>query len=253
MVFNSAIYFVLIYNTYEADMEQAVAEVLTIGSLGSIPPYIIIILLAGAIATIAATFLGPYIAYMIEIRKSYIIPFKKWCAELYGELVEFEGRYYHSSNVKPDPNNNPYSYIIDLRDLHNTLIKSFQWKPIIERSLSKEGFECLNNLLNDIDGIWHSLQYRYGFNLQGEGWESELVKLDNVVGIANDKKGYIEDDKNLKKYFCSDSNKPTCRGCVEVLKKWLEKQAPKSLMRDVAIVVAIIIIIAFIIIVWISY
>lgn len=144
--------------------------------------------IVGAVLT---TWLGPKFAEMFKLRETYLVPFRKWCSEFYGELDEFQRRYLNS-NV----NYSSYSdvqIIDDYRAFHEIVMSAPMWVGKIE----KERSELANNvkgLIDIVDQFWHRLETQYNLQLQNR---MDIAQLNNRQAVADEIRQHFTNSRQI--------------------------------------------------------
>jgi hypothetical protein len=87
---------------------------------------LILNLLGAVIGGVLIVLIGPWVAEKFKLRESYIVPFRKWCTEFYGDLYEFKFRYV-DKEIESFQEYSDIQVILDYRSLHNSLIDSYIW------------------------------------------------------------------------------------------------------------------------------
>lgn len=136
----------------------------------------VITAIIGLAAGSLLTLLAQRVRFKFELNRIYLAPFRKWCADFYGELDEFWTRYFsrkitrtHYSNVQ---------IIDDWRALHEVVKDGPKWLAKVkkeEKEQEEQGKEekgdqkianKLNDLLNTIDYLWHKAEDKYNVALK---------------------------------------------------------------------------------------
>ena len=152
------------------------------------------------IGGILAYIVGPYFSERFKLRtelaKVYLVPFRKWCSNFYGELSEFnkrylKGEYSHVSDLQ---------IIVDYRDLHETLRYAPCWIGKIGKE-SESTRDNLWNLMEIVDIFWHSLENIYSSDLPSRDdvnlfiTDIKMLPKDKRQEIAYKIREHIEDKK----------------------------------------------------------
>jgi hypothetical protein len=175
--------------------------------------------LAGVtIASLITLFLVPKVRELSKLREIYIAPFRKWCGDTCGELLEFYKRYSeekerrapypqkHPSLVerrwKRSHSQTPLLLIIDFKALHDVLEHAPRWLSKIEND-ENEIAEKFWKLISDVDNSWHSLQCKYPVLASSRNFLTLISNLIDQGGFDNIADEIWEDhvEKNLN---CDD-------------------------------------------------
>jgi len=101
-------------------------------------------------------------SHNLELKRVYLAPFKKWCAEFYDELHEFKERYLNSGTQRDISD---LQVIDDWRSLHDVSAYASGWLAKVR--LEDEALaRTLEDLLCTIDESWHKLEDCYQFVLK---------------------------------------------------------------------------------------
>jgi len=122
----------------------------------------IFIVLSFIIGILFAYLIGPWISERFklktELARLYFAPFKKWCADCYGEVYEFQNRYL---GKKFCPKKYSGIQIIDdFREIHERIRFLSKWLAKIEKNDNKR-VEIFWKFLDKIDCFWHNLEDRH--------------------------------------------------------------------------------------------
>jgi ABC-type Fe3+/spermidine/putrescine transport system ATPase subunit len=120
-------------------------------------------LLGVIIGVVGTVFLAPRIREQFKLREIYLAPFRKWCADFYGELDEFYERYL-SSSVKRN-NYSDVQIIDDWRALHEVVMDGPKWLARVKKE-DKEIAKNFRKLLGTIDRYWHKFEEKYNVRLK---------------------------------------------------------------------------------------
>lgn len=122
-------------------------------------------LLAGpTIGFIFGYLIAPWISEKFRLKtelvRVYLLPFKKWCADFYGEVYEFKKRYLEKKSSYDDLSS--IQIIDDFREMHERMRFAPKWLAKIGKKETgkkdKEKVKMFWKLLNDIDCFWHNLE-----------------------------------------------------------------------------------------------
>ena len=191
------------------------------------------------LATLITLFCVPKVREWIKLREIYLAPFRKWCGDTCGELLEFYERYKKKPQSPPQSTSilhhmsecyrrcmedirwkeeNPQNHlllIIDFGELHEVLKKAPKWIAKIKKEEERiSGGERISNklldLMNAVDEIWHSLQLQdshHSLAYEGENFAehilNEINNRDELENIATEiwRGGFRFSDGKIK---CKD-------------------------------------------------
>lgn len=176
---------------------------------------IVIAAIISAIVSFIIGFWGPKIGEKFMLRKKYLVPFREWCTEFYGELYEFNYRY-----LKSDYSDVSSLQIInDYWQLHEVLRYVTRWIG----KLKKEDVSVRDNiwkLLQLVDVFWHNLEESHKKEIPSEEktkrFEAGIKELENT---AQDKIA-----EEIKKHI--ESNSQTYINIINGLNDYLEAKVP---------------------------
>lgn len=183
-------------------------------------------IIAAVIAGATTALLGPWVKEKFVVREQYVVPFKKWCGELYGELTEFKSRYAMEKDgnfVFSQTEISDVLIILDFRSLHEALIDAPKWIGKIEKDEGKESVACKNlrDLIDMVEKGWHALENEHGNELPSA--ESTKKFNEGIKGLENDKRNAIATQirthlKEKRTYYTGDK--------FERISDYLHKQVP---------------------------
>jgi hypothetical protein len=143
-----------------------------------------------------------------ELNKEYLVPFKKWCAETYGELLEF-WRSYKSSVL---PGTSDLEIVIDYCYLHEALAYAPRWTITMPEDVRNNLWE----IIREVDTTWHNIEQKYQCYIHDR--ESAVKLFQSAIGfkIAKEVK-----DKLPYKFKGQD---PWKKDKIKALLDFLEKE-----------------------------
>jgi len=172
---------------------------------------------SGIIGLIAGVIIGLVTARLqhnLELDRIYLAPFRKWCADFYDELYEFERRYLDSQAQSTKYSN--IQVIDDWRSLHDILAYATGWLARIQKE-DKKLYCQLETLVREIDEFWHGLETQHQFVLRdrkdiiGLG----LVKQNKIANALDNKRIYLLQTKEHK-------------NSIDKVLKYLRKKIPSE-------------------------
>jgi len=162
-------------------------------------------LLGVAIGVVGTVFLAPKIREKFKLREIYLAPFRKWCADFYGELDEFWGKYLSCTANRTNYSN--VEIIDDWRALHEVVMDGPKWLAKIKTE-DETIANKLDNLLRIIDHIWHESEEEYNVRLRDRFDIISLGKVirermaDHLWGAKDkSKKNILEDREAITPYL----------------------------------------------------
>lgn len=185
------------------------------GIMGLILNSILIATIITGVVTVFSLLFGPRIGEKFMLRSKYLVPFREWCTEFYGELYEFNYRY-----LKSDYSGVSSLQIInDYWQLHEVLRYVTRWIG----KLKKEDVSVRDNiwkLLQLVDVFWHNLEKSHKKEIPSEEktkrFEAGIKELDHA---AQDKIA-----KKIKEHIVSNSQ--TYINIIDGLNDYLEAKVP---------------------------
>lgn len=172
----------------------------------------------GAGFAIIAAIFTTWISWRLELRRIYLAPFRKWCAESYGELYEFKSRYLEENrDLSEIPD---VLIILDYRDLHEVLRYAPRWIGKVRKEDEDVANEFIE-LVKEVDKRWHSLELPSTKDVETfEKWFLELNK-NKRKKTAKRARGHLEEIcEHLK-----DVKKQELQR-IDIILKYLEKRIP---------------------------
>ena len=169
------------------------------------------------ISVIVGVLIAPKINEKFKLRGIYLAPFRKWCAETYGELDEFYKRYFIGEKLGRLPKDY-LLLILDYRDLHETLRYAPQWIGKIRKDKKATG-EKFWMLMNKVDKSWHRL---------GQDFRHSLPAVDDVKIFEEHIKNSLSDveQKKIATKIWKDM-KALSRDDIAKILDFLYKRLPK--------------------------
>jgi len=138
---------------------------------------------------IITVLVGPWVAEKFKIRENYIVPFREWCTEFYGNLNEFDYRYTDKNKGNLDKLSD-IQIILDYRSLHDCLIDSHKWLGKISKE-NEDVSDLLTKLEEVVDGFWHHLEDQHPDKLPSVGDVKEFNR--NIKLLSRDDRKEIAD------------------------------------------------------------
>jgi hypothetical protein len=89
---------------------------------------ILISIAGGAVSgSLITHFIGPWMKEKYKLREIYLVPYKEWCGDMYGEVLEFEHLCKHKHTLSDD-------YIVfHFWEIHNTVRHGHKWMGKIKK------------------------------------------------------------------------------------------------------------------------
>lgn len=149
------------------------------------------------IGSISTVYFGPVFTEKFKLREEYVVPFRRWCIEFYGELREFEKYVEKDLSIYSD-----HVLILDLEGLHAALIKAYRWIGMIEKEDEAIG-EKIIKLMNTVENFWHYLDNDYNKELDDvekyKQFNTAVKKLDPSIRgeIANKIRHHLEENRDV--------------------------------------------------------
>lgn len=181
------------------------------------------IIISSIVTWIFGYFIGPWFASRTTLRRelaaTYLVPFRKWCADLYGELYEFKERYTKSSNLTP------ILIIIDYRELHDRLRDAPKWTGKIEKEKENEGVaKYLRELTELIDKNWHELQDKHNVNFETSEYNDDWIR--EIISCSKNKRDQISNE--IEQYIEQKLKQKLMDEYLNETLRYLKKQIPKG-------------------------
>lgn len=180
------------------------------------------IIISSIVTWIFGYFIRPWFASRTTlIRKlaaTYLVPFRKWCSDFYGELNEFNRRYLD----KDFSNISDLQIIVDYRELHETLRYAPRWiGKIGKKKKYKPIRDNLLKLIELVDTFWHNLENEYSQELPSK----DNVKLfeEHIKALSGNKRQEIA--QKLREHIQKQKGTYECANILDIL-KYLEKKIP---------------------------
>jgi hypothetical protein len=149
------------------------------------------------------------ISYKSELNRTYLVPFKKWCAETYGELLEFWRSY--KSSVPPGTSD--LEIVIDYCYLHEALAYAPRWTIKIPDDVR----DILWKIIHEVDTTWHNIEQNYQCYIHDRESVIKLFQSSTGLDVAKEVK-----DKLPYKF---QGQSPWKKDEIEALLAFLEKEA----------------------------
>lgn len=185
------------------------------GTMGLILNSIVIAAIITFFVTVFSLLFGPRISEKFMLRSKYLVPFREWSMEFYGELYEFNYRYLKSDYLGVSP----LQIINDYWQLHETLRYATRWIGKSKKE-NKSARDNIWKLLQLVDVFWHNLENSHRKEIPSEEktklFEAGIKKLD-------DAKQEVIAEK-IKKHV--ESNRQTYINIIDGLNSYLEKKVP---------------------------
>lgn len=180
------------------------------------------------IGTVSGIFLNHFVSPKIKekylLREKYLVPFKEWCNELYGELTEFESMILKEIDENKDSNVKRISnlqIILDYWSLHHAFIGGEKYFYKISVKSKKDNvYGKLRELVNEIEIFWHNLEDKYSLQIASVSTAKEFnaalkkVEKEKRDLIAQEIVQHIKEKNHVYK-------------SIHDIKKYLKKEIPK--------------------------
>lgn len=151
----------------------------------------------------------------LELRRVYLAPFRKWCAELYDELYEVNNRYLTRQAQQRGYSHIPHIQVIDdWRALHDVLAYGMGWLAKIRKEQkNKDLWRQFEDGIAEMDRYWHDLETTYQFVLQGRK---------DIIALGLTRQCDVADEIRRK------APKPLLGIDVDGVLSYLEEKIPKD-------------------------
>ena len=131
--------------------------------------------IAGGILTLLGALLVEKIRFKFLLNRIYLAPFRKWCANIYGEFDEFWSRYLSGTTNRRDFSS--VQIIDDWLALHEEIIQAPKWLAKVKKEKPKVG-QKFDNLLSTIDCFWHKYEEEYNIKLKDR---FDIIDIDKHI------------------------------------------------------------------------
>jgi hypothetical protein len=181
----------------------------------------------GVIGILTTVFAAPYVTEKFQLRRQYFIPFRQWCTEMYGVIMEFKHMYEDiNSNAKYD---NANYVIFHLWYIHKSVEEGYKWLGKVKKD-NKDVASSFHCIFDQIDSVWHRVELEHPEAVPLES-SAESLRM-QLKFLSRNKQNQIQDliqsrmkeePKEKKEEKCKD----VINNCKEII-WYLEKQIPGS-------------------------